>query len=246
VSETVDLAEFLGGYIAESEQLVGSATTWLLEIEQAIAAGGTNPMAVRDLFRALHTLKGLAGMMGIQPIVDISHAFETVLRAADNAGGRLGKRAVELGLVAVREIATRVRCVAEQRPVAHAPEGILDELARVDLSESTAPVTPVVLAWERKLSPGERQQLGAALAAGKHGYTISFAPSDENTARGITITSVRTALGKIANIIKVAPRTELTAPAGLVFELLATSDGTADAIAEAVGIPADRIAPVLT
>ena len=246
MSETVDLAEFLGGYIAESEQLVGSATTWLLEIEQALAAGSTNPQRVRDLFRALHTLKGLAGMMGIQPIVDISHAFETVLRAADNAGGRLGKRAVELGLVAVREIATRVRCVAEQRAVPHAPEGILDELARVDLSDSAAPVTPVVLAWERKLSPGERQQLGAALAAGKLGYTISFAPSDENTARGITITSVRTAVGGIANIVKVAPRTESSAPAGLVFELLVTSERSAADIAETIGIPADRIVPVLT
>jgi two-component system chemotaxis sensor kinase CheA len=246
VTETVDLREFVGGYIAESEQLVGAATGWLLEIEQS---GGKSPPRVRDLFRALHTLKGLAGMMGVQPIVDLAHAFETVLRAADNGGGRLGKRAVELGLITVREIAARVRCVAEQRAVPAAPDAVLGELARVDIGGTAAPGGPVVPAWERKLSPSERQQLATALAAGKHAYTISFAPSDENTARGITITSVRAALGQVADIIKVAPLTQPAgerAPAGLVFELLVTGEQPADAVAAAIGIPADRVSALAT
>jgi two-component system, chemotaxis family, sensor kinase CheA len=114
LQETVDLREFVGGFIAESDQLVASATAGLLEIEQANVRGELKPKTVRDLFRALHTLKGLAGMMGVHPIVDLAHSFETVVRAADQSGGRLGARAVELGLLALRAIADRVRAVCDR------------------------------------------------------------------------------------------------------------------------------------
>ena len=127
MGETVDLREFVGGFIAESDQLVASATAGLLEIEQANARGELRAKTVRDLFRALHTIKGLAGMMGVNAIVELAHAFETVVRTADQAGGRLSSRAVELGLRSVRAIAERVRAVAEDKAIAPAPEALIDE-----------------------------------------------------------------------------------------------------------------------
>jgi two-component system chemotaxis sensor kinase CheA len=65
VSDHVDLNEFVGGFVAEGEQITTDSTAWLLEIERANASGELRPKTVRDLFRALHTIKGLAGMMGV-------------------------------------------------------------------------------------------------------------------------------------------------------------------------------------
>ena len=64
MSERVDLHEFIGGFVVEAEELLGIANTCLLEIDAAITVGTSKPKAVRELFRALHTIKGLAGMVG--------------------------------------------------------------------------------------------------------------------------------------------------------------------------------------
>lgn len=245
----VDLKEFVGGFIAESEQLVATATAGLLEIESANARGELRPKTVRDLFRALHTIKGLAGMMGVQGIVDLAHALETVVRVADQGGGQLGPRAVELGLVVVRGIADRVRAVAESRDVQAAPESLLDELARVDTRSTAAGPAPIVAAsWDRRLSPGERAQLASALESGRTAYTVTFAPSSTLSARGVSIATVRPALAAIGELIKVAPRSQADAddaPAGLVFELLVVSDVPIAALAEAAATTPDRITKVV-
>ncbi len=249
MSDTVDLKEFVGGFIAESDQIVASATAGLLEIEQANAANELRPKTVRDLFRALHTIKGLSGMMGIEPIVDLAHAFETVLRSADQAGGRLGARAVELGLVTVRAIAERVRAVADDRKVPPAPEALLDELARVDITGSAAAPAPFVAAsWDKRLSPGERSQLASALSAKRGVYTLSFAPSDETAAKGVSIASVRSTVAALGDLIKVAPRSQPAspdAPAGLVFELLVVSDASVAELAAAAASPVERVIAVV-
>jgi len=44
---------------------------------------------VREAFRALHTVKGLASMVGIEPVVAIAHRMEAALRAADQKAARL-------------------------------------------------------------------------------------------------------------------------------------------------------------
>jgi len=248
VSE-IDIQEFVGGFIAEADQLVAAATAGLLELEMANDRGEARPKTVRDLFRALHTIKGLSGMMGIQPIVDIAHAFETVVRAADQRGGRIAPRAVELGLIAMRAVAERVRAVADRQPIAAPPEALLDELARVEtLGETTSAPTPAIISsWDRKLSAGERQQIATALGERRSVYTLTFTPSDANSARGITIATVRADVGKLGEIVKVAPRAVPQtddAPAGLVFELLVISDATTSALAEAVASTPDRVVPL--
>jgi two-component system, chemotaxis family, sensor kinase CheA len=245
VNESVDLKEFVAGFIAESDQLVAAATAGLLEIERANSLGEVRPKTVRDLFRALHTMKGLSGMMGVEGIVDLAHAFETVVRTADQSGGKLSPRAVELGLITIRGIAERVRAVAEDRAVAPAPDSLLDELARVDSPSTDAASTPSVGAsWDRRLSPSERTQLGTALGAGRKAYTLTFAPSDTLSGRGVTIASVRTAVAALGDIVKVIPRSEPEMPAGLVFELLVISDAPVAELATAVASTPDRVVAV--
>ena len=87
------------------------------------ARGEPNPRAVRELFRALHTLKGLAAMVGVEPIVALAHAMETVLRVADRAGGRLPADALDpliLGREDARAAGARAR--GQSEPVAAPPE----------------------------------------------------------------------------------------------------------------------------
>jgi two-component system chemotaxis sensor kinase CheA len=235
VSERVDLQEFIGAFVVEAEELVATANASLIEIEVANHDGTSRPRAVRDLFRALHTIKGLAGMIGVEPIVEIAHALETLVRAGDRAGGTLGRAAVEVALQGVQAMAERVRAVSEARAVAEPPERLLELIAAADADvEATPPATPIPSEWDARLSAGERQQLALALESRAPAWTLSFTPSEDNVARGITIAAVRGQLAAIGEVVKVLPRAtaeSARAPAGLAFDILLVSNAARAEIA---------------
>ena len=249
MSERVDLQEFIGAFAVEAEEIVAAANTSLLEIDIAIGQGTVRPRAVRDLFRALHTIKGLAGMIGVEPIVEIAHALETLVRAADGAGGVLDRRAVEVALQGIGAIAERVRAVAERRAVAEAPEGLLEAIAEAT-ARDRAPIAmaPIPAEWHARLSPGERQQLALALQTRDPVWTLSFTPSEANAIRGITIASVRARLGAIGEIVKVVPRAIAAiagGQTGVAFDLLIISDATQAVIAEIAATEPDGVIAVV-
>ncbi len=250
MADRIDFQEFIGGFVVEADELLKLATAALLEIDAALKDGGTRPKSVRELFRALHTIKGLAGMVGIEPIVEIAHGVETIVRAADRSGGRLRRDAVDVCLSAVRAIAERVRAIADGRTPEAAPDRLLDAIAAADTShEPAAPAQPVAPGWDQRLSTGEHAHLVEALRSSRHAWSLVFVPSDEKSARGITITSVRDRLSEVGEIVKVVPRA--LPEGGVAFDLLVIADLDAAAVAEvsaasqveAIVAPAEVIAP---
>ena len=83
----VDLREFRAAYLAEVDEHLSAINAGLMAVDTANRGGKSSPRELRELMRLLHTIKGLSAMVGIEPIVGIAHRMETVLRAADRAGG---------------------------------------------------------------------------------------------------------------------------------------------------------------
>ncbi|MEO7733719.1 MAG: ATP-binding protein, partial [Kofleriaceae bacterium] len=233
----------------EAAELVTTANQALLEIEAGYAEGAPRPKAVRELFRALHTIKGLAGMVGVEAIVEIAHGLETLIRTADRAGGQLGRAAVEVSLQGVRAIGDRVRAVAEQRTPAAAPERLLAAIANTDPTAEPLAAAPVMSsAVDARLSASERQQLSQALGSHTPAWTLSFVPSEANAARGVTIGSVRAQLAALGDIVKVAPRTRKAddgAQLGIAFDIVLISSASREAIAEVIASPADSVVAIV-
>jgi two-component system chemotaxis sensor kinase CheA len=65
-------------FIAESEEILEDAGEFLLKIQENIDVQ-VDPDLVNALFRAMHTLKGMAGLFGFQGITDLSHDLEDLL-----------------------------------------------------------------------------------------------------------------------------------------------------------------------
>lgn len=245
MSDRIDLREFVGGFIAESDELVAAANASLAQIETANKEGTSRPRAVRDLFRALHTIKGLAGMIGVEPIVEIAHALETLVRNADRAGGSLASTSVANTRLGVDAIAERVRAVAEGRTPEKAPARLIEAIGSQQVLASAPAAAPAPASdWDAKLGAGERAQLAQALAQSRV-FSVTFFPSDEHAARGVTIAVVRAQLGAVGDIIKVLPRTlpRDTAPAGIAFEILIASDADPGVLATAGATTAVRELP---
>ncbi|MCA1664563.1 MAG: Hpt domain-containing protein, partial [Myxococcales bacterium] len=113
----VDLAEFRSAFVVEAEELLSTANSSIVALEEAIRTGRNNTRALRELFRAVHTIKGLSAMVGVEPIVALSHRLETALRAADRGGARFGESTIDTLIEGVRAIEQRVRAMSEGKEV---------------------------------------------------------------------------------------------------------------------------------
>jgi two-component system chemotaxis sensor kinase CheA len=70
---SIDIDQVTATFIAESRELLEQMETALL----AVARDGQD--AVNAIFRAAHTIKGSAGMFGLDPVVQFTHVAESVL-----------------------------------------------------------------------------------------------------------------------------------------------------------------------
>ncbi len=252
MADRIDFQEFVGGFVVEADELLKLANGALLEIDAGLKESSPRPKSVRELFRALHTIKGLASMIGIEPIVELAHAAEVLVRGADRSGGRLRRDAVDVCLTSVRAIGERVRAVAEGRPVDAAPDRLLDAIAAVDAqAEPAGPAPSVAPAWDDRLSASERTHLVDALRSGRRAWSLVFQPSDDKSSRGISITTVRERIAQLGEIVKVVPRA-LPDGHGIAFDLLVLADHEEAVVAEAAAAsevvaiepPADLVAPL--
>jgi two-component system chemotaxis sensor kinase CheA len=66
-------------FLAEAQDLIEALSRDLLLLEQSHAQGAGNPEPLNDLFRGVHTLKGLAGMFGLEHMARLSHLLEDLL-----------------------------------------------------------------------------------------------------------------------------------------------------------------------
>lgn len=90
--DSFSTGSFLQGFLEEAAEHLENVHACLLRLEE------TDPLEqvelVDDLFRSYHTLKGLSGMVGLDPAAELSHALESILQAI-----RQGQLAVDANLV---------------------------------------------------------------------------------------------------------------------------------------------------
>jgi two-component system, chemotaxis family, sensor kinase CheA len=238
--------EFLTGFVVEAQEHLATARRATLAVEEALRKGHPGPRATRELFRALHTLKGLSGMIGAEPIVDIAHEMEAVVRAGDRAGGRLRQDALDAVVKGIAAMEERVERVARREPIPPAPPALLEALGALESaprpSQLAATDLPPQLA--AKLGPAEMEQLAEGISAGRRAVQIEFTPSPERAGRGFDVTAARERVSRIGEIVKVLPRRatpEDDAPAGLVFVLLVVSSAPDAELAAAVEAPVGSV-----
>jgi two-component system chemotaxis sensor kinase CheA len=66
-------------FLAESQELIETLSRDLLLLDSGLKQGHRNPETVNDLFRGVHTLKGLSGMFGFDALGRMSHVLEDLL-----------------------------------------------------------------------------------------------------------------------------------------------------------------------
>jgi two-component system chemotaxis sensor kinase CheA len=66
-------------FLSEAQEIVETLSRNLLELDASARAGSVDPGLVNEAFRAVHTLKGLAGLFGANRLGSLSHRLEDLL-----------------------------------------------------------------------------------------------------------------------------------------------------------------------
>lgn len=252
MSEVLDRKEFIAGYLVEVDEHLRASNAHLLAIEAGLPKSEPHHRRVRELFRSLHTLKGLSAMVGADPVVELAHEMEAVLRVADQSTGQLSMPAVESLLKGLRAIEGRVSAFGAGKPVAPAPPELLDALSALQPgahpvrapAEAVIGLEPALLA---KLSPSERAQLTQGVGEGRQAIRIQYQPSPARTAEGVTISTVRERVAKHAEIVKVLPIALPKSEGGsgtIAFVLVVLSDRSLEELADAALVSPAAVVPI--
>ncbi|HEA1503570.1 TPA: Hpt domain-containing protein, partial [Escherichia coli] len=97
-------SQLLRGFIDEAGDLIKQAEEYLLQLDQT----PEDEDAVNGLFRAMHTLKGSAGLFSLTPLVSFTHHLESLLMSVRDGQRKLEPALISLMLRCLDEIASMV------------------------------------------------------------------------------------------------------------------------------------------
>jgi two-component system chemotaxis sensor kinase CheA len=199
--------EFIDDYFSECDEHLGTVRRVLLALD---ADAGVPPDTGRlqDLSRALHTLKGLSGMVGLSAAEEVAHAMEDGVRAlpADRPAPAELIEAL-FGGEALLESCVAARRVGVAPP---SPGPYVDRVRDVlRLIENDVPLADASVALQ---------------TVGAKAHTFEFVPSAALAARGIGVEMIRQRLLSLGEITATTPRVRQTG--GVAFEFtVAVRDG---------------------
>ncbi|HEV2738605.1 MAG TPA: chemotaxis protein CheA [Candidatus Elarobacter sp.] len=127
--EFFDRSEFIQYFRDETEELLQSIDADLLRLEQFVDSGSIDAEIVASLFRALHTIKGSAGMLEFAGVQQIAHKLENVYDLLRKDRMPLTESGINL-LFEGRDVLTGL--VREAVAGGEAPGGVDEYVERLD------------------------------------------------------------------------------------------------------------------
>jgi two-component system, chemotaxis family, sensor kinase CheA len=160
-----DRSEFVQYFRDETDDLLQSIDADLLRLEQFVGTGTIDGELVNSLFRALHTVKGSAGMLEFTAVQQVAHKLENVFDLLRKDRMPLTEHGVEL-LFEGRDVLTAlVRAAIDG---GDAPDGVDDYVARLDAFASVYDSTAQAIEGPRaesdeesELAPVDEEQISA-------------------------------------------------------------------------------------
>lgn len=183
---------FLDDYFAESEEHLAAIRQALLALEGSIGLARPDARVTEELFRAYHSLKGLAGMVEDREAEALAHEMEGYLRALRDGDAALSSVSVDTLIDGTRMLERAV--AAYQRR--EAPPESAPTLARLRML-----TTPAANATNDAREPDH-----PAAEIDSASWQCLFTPSAALSARDINVNVVRARLRERGGIRSAAPQ----------------------------------------
>jgi two-component system chemotaxis sensor kinase CheA len=192
----MNLDQVMHTFIAESRELLEQMENTLLAIDR----NGADCDGINAIFRAAHTIKGSAGMFGLDPVVEFTHVAESVLDKVRDGAVAIDGALVALLLACCDHIAALVEAVED---------GTLDGDAR--LAAAGAPLVDALQAYLGAPATAASASLPAssdAAPAGTRQWRISLRFGADTMRNGMDPLSFIRYLGQLGSITDIATLAE--------------------------------------
>jgi len=232
-------------FVSEAEEILERMRLDLADLGEQRAAGGElDPELVNRLFRSAHSLKGLAGLFGFEPVADLAHHLEDVLDGLRL--GRLDVRSPAVGLIdrAVALFATLLAAVGDDAAMEAAGAPVLELVQEIDAARQ-APTEPdgpgefegldVEPSLLRALTEYEEHRLRENLRRGRRILVVEA--SFELTRFDDGLAELSAAIREVGELLSTLPAPGDSSQAEIRFLLLVASDLGADQVAGRIDAP---------
>src|SRR5262245_22627171 len=233
-------------FVSEAEEILDRMRQDLAELdEERVAGDDVDPDVVNRLFRAAHSLKGLAGLFGFDPIKDLALRVEDILD-----GLRLGRVKLQLPIVAlideaVHLFASLLEQVGNQEALAAAIQPIGQLAERIQAARE-APATSsefAELALDpsllRALTEYEEHRLRENLRRGRHIWLVDATFEIISFEEGLS--RLASAIREVGEVLSTLPTPGEAPEAQIRFSLLVASDVPTAEVVGRLGLPASAV-----
>jgi two-component system chemotaxis sensor kinase CheA len=131
----INLKEVKESFVATTRDLLQRTEALLLELER-----GHNPEHFTEMLRAIHTIKGNAGIFELEGVIRLCHALETFLEGFQSNAQALSAGQIDLGLTVIDRIRSLVAVMDDAEKLAGiATDDLVAQLsAKAGRSEASA------------------------------------------------------------------------------------------------------------
>ncbi len=238
-------------FLSEAEEILERMLLDLADLgEQRAAGGNIEPELINRLFRSAHSLKGLAGLFGFEPVADLAHHLEDVLD-----GLRLGRidmqsPAVPLIDRAVALFGTLLAAVGDTEAMEAVGAPVLELVQEIDAAKQAPAepegefdaldIDPSVL---RALTEYEEHRLRENVRGGRHILLVEA--SFPLTRFDDGLSELSGSICDLGEVLSTLPAPGDASRSEIRFSLLVATDLAADEVAAHVEVLGASVRSVL-
>ncbi|MDE7479557.1 MAG: Hpt domain-containing protein, partial [Lachnospiraceae bacterium] len=250
----MDTSQYLDIFLDESKEHLQNLSDQIMELEQ----NPENMDTINEIFRAAHSLKGMAGTMGYKRMQTLTHDMENVFSEVRNGTFKVQPGMIDIlfkSLDALEEYVNNIQQTTEEgsndnQDLIDALNSILKNNGEVKVGESAAAETATVQEapsaadgnakgerWQNiKITDTEKMLIEKAGSEGLKAYGVTVYVEEACVLKAARAFLVFKALEKLGEIIVSSPTAQDIEDEKfeLTFSLIFISANTADEIKEAV------------
>lgn len=214
-----DNDQFIGQFIIEAEEHIDSIETSLLELEKALISSDTvNPETINELFRSIHTIKGISGMLDFNALSTLTHSWETLLDKIRKKKKELNSHVIDVsfeGLDVLIQIISNIKKNKTDKDVSITEvvekiENVINEDENAQkIIEAIDPITALSVLFQKQLLEFEKEKLSEEIAKESSIYEIRLNLNKDCFDSGLSYMSICINLELIGEIINISPNIEL-------------------------------------
>jgi len=141
-----EMDEIINEFIVEAEEILEQIDPLFVELENK----GQDPEIINEIFRGMHTLKGAAGFLGFQNVVDVAHRAETILKKVREGEISISPeltdailKAVDTLKILIAHIKAKEEPTENIQPVLDLLDKALEKASQKEVSEPQEPVEKI-------------------------------------------------------------------------------------------------------